>query len=199
MTTPQDILDFWFGPLDEYGNAIEDHSSLWWLKDPEADALIKQRFEPVVTAAARGALNKWVDTPAGRTALIVTLDQFPRNIYRETPQAFAYDAKARSLTLDGIDRGDDEQAPFIHRVFFYLPLEHAEDRALQALSVACYARLLEAAPPPLEEQAANYLDYARRHQAIVDRFGHFPHRNAILNRESTAEETVFLTQPGSSF
>jgi len=199
MTTPQDILDFWFGELDENGMTVEDKSPLWWGQSAETDAGIKARFGRIAGAAAAGELDHWAMLPAGRLALIVALDQFPRNIHRGKPGAFATDVKARELTLDGIAAGHDRQAPFIQRVFFYIPLEHAEDQALQAQSVSLYTQLMETAPPALREQAANYRDYAVRHQVIIDRFGRFPHRNKILGRESTAEEVEFLTQPGSSF
>ena len=199
MTSPQAVLDFWFGELDANGAPIENKSPLWWGRSEETDAEIIARFGATAEAAANGELDHWADTPSGAVALIITLDQFPRNMYRGQSQAFATDAKARTFTLAGIAAGNDQQMPFAHRVFFYIPLEHSEDRALQAQSVELYAHLMETAPPALKEQAANYLDYAKHHRAIVDRFGHFPHRNDFLGRESTAEEIEFLTRPGSSF
>lgn len=199
MTSPQTVLDFWFGELDANGAPIEDKSPLWWGRSAETDAEISARFGAIAEAAANGELDHWAETPAGAVALIITLDQFPRNMYRGQPKAFATDAKASALTVAGVAAGQDQDMPFAHRVFFYIPLEHAEDRALQAQSVALYTQLLESAPPALKEQAANYLDYAIQHRVIVDRFGRFPHRNQFLDRESTAEEREFLTQPGSSF
>ena len=199
IATPAEILDFWFGPLDDHGNTLEEKAPLWWQKQDATDAEIAARFESTVQAAMRGELDAWQATPTDRTALIVTLDQFPRNIYRGMPQAFSADSQALALTQAGIAQNHDQQIPFIYRVFFYLPLEHAENRAAQAQSVGHFVQLLAQAPDGLKEAAANYLDYAKQHQVIVDRFGRFPHRNAILGRLSTPEEEQFLQGPNSSF
>lgn len=199
MHTPQEIIDFWFGEIGDDGHVTSDRSWLWWKKDPQTDATIRERYEALVQAVAAGEYASWLDTAPGRLARIIVLDQFSRNIYRDTPQAFAYDAMALQMSLDGIQNGHDRQLPLVQRVFFYLPLEHAEDRAMQAESVRLFTLLRDEAPPHLQETYTNYLEYAERHKVIVDRFGHFPHRNAILGRESTAEEVAFLQEPGSSF
>jgi uncharacterized protein (DUF924 family) len=199
IATPAEILAFWFGPLDEYGNVVEDKTPMWWQKHDEIDAEIRARFEATVQAARRGELDAWQETPDGRVALIVALDQFPRNIYRGTAEAFASDGQALTLAQTGIEQNHDQQVPFIYRLFFYLPLEHAEDRAVQAQSVGHFVQLREQAPAAMQEAAANYLDYAKQHQVIIDRFGRFPHRNAILKRAPTDEEEAFLQEPNSSF
>lgn len=189
----QDVLDFWFGEIGPDGNVTDDRS-WWWQKNPELDEQIRTTYEPLIQAIANNELLEWEETPPSRLALIIALDQFTRNSYRDTPQAFAYDPLARRLTLSGLEHGYDLQLPLIQRVFFYMPLEHAEDRALQRRSVALFAQLAEE-----NEAFAHYLDFAEQHKVIIDRFGRFPHRNEILGRETTAEEAEFLTQPGSSF
>ena len=136
----------------------------------------------------------------GRLALILLLDQLPRNIHRASPAAFAQDAKARDLCLRGLSLGADKALSPLARVFFYLPLEHAESREQQARSVALFEALAaEQADGPARETFEGFADFARRHQVIIQRFGRFPHRNAILGRTSTPEEAEFLQQPGSGF
>ena len=142
----------------------------------------------------------WAEVPVGRLALILLLDQLPRNIHRDTPAAFAQDAKARDLCLRGLSLGADKALSPLARVFFYLPLEHAESREQQARSVALFEALAdEQADGPARETFEGFADFARRHQVIIQRFGRFPHRNAILGRTSTPEEAEFLQQPGSGF
>lgn len=198
-TRIDEILQFWFGEIDADGNVTEDRSALWWKKRPETDAMIRDRFEPDVGLARSGQRDHWAESPRGRLALIVCLDQLTRNIYRDSPEAFASDEQARSLCLDGLQRRHDRELPLIQRVFFYMPLEHAEDRELQRQSVVLFTRLTEQCPPQLRQTFETYLDFARRHHAIVERFGRFPHRNAVLGRSTTAAEQEFLKQPGSSF
>lgn len=189
----QEILDFWFGQLDSDGNVTDDRS-WWWQKNPELDRKIRTRYEPLIQAIVAGELTAWEETPASRLALIIALDQFTRNSYRDTPQAFATDPLALRQTLAGLAQGQDQQLPFIQRVFFYMPLEHAEDPAWQQKSVALFTQLAAENP-----DMAHYVGFAEQHKAIIDRFGRFPHRNEILGRETTPEEAEFLTQPGSSF
>lgn len=199
MITAEAILHFWFGDLDEHGDVIEDRTDLWWRKHPQTDETIKDRFEGHLFRAGRGDLDTWVMSPSGRLALIITFDQFPRNIFRGSSEAFDYDSRALELCLDGIARGLDQQLPLIQRVFFYLPLEHSEDRDLQQRSVGLFTELHKETPEHLESTFRYYLTFAERHKAIIDRFGRFPHRNAVLGRTSTGEELEFLKQPGSSF
>jgi uncharacterized protein (DUF924 family) len=176
----QDVLDFWFA----------DHAKpLWFEKDPAFDASIRERFAGLIEAGGAGALDDWLETPEGALALVLLLDQFPRNIHRGRPLAFAYDAKAREVAKAALARGHDRALPEDRRFFFYLPLEHSEDLADQERSVA----LFEALGDP------QMIDYAVRHREIIARFGRFPHRNAILGRPATPEEEVFLEGPQSSF
>ncbi|MFT3955053.1 MAG: DUF924 family protein [Piscinibacter sp.] len=179
------VLDFWFG--DEPVARAE-----WFRKDADFDASIRMRFGPLIDAVLAG--ERLGPAPADRLAALIVLDQFTRNVFRDTPRAFAGDAAARALALGLCERGDDLHLPPWQRAFAYLPFEHAEDLALQERAVACFEALAEAAP-----ELEGMLDYARRHREVIRRFGRFPHRNAILGRSSTAEELTFLHQPGSRF
>ncbi|WP_287872550.1 DUF924 family protein [Aeromonas sp.] len=196
----QPLLDLWFG--DEADDAIraKQQAPLWWGKSSETDALLASRFGELAQAAAKGSLAHWADAPSGRLALILLLDQLPRNIHRGTPAAFAQDPLARDLCLKGLSIGADQSLSPLARVFFYLPLEHAESREQQARSVALFETLAaEQAGTPAQATFAGFADFARRHQVIIERFGRFPHRNDILGRTSTPEEVAFLQQPGSGF
>lgn len=200
MQPSQPLLDFWFG--DDSGDAprAARQAPLWWGKNRETDALLAHRFGELAQAAAEGELAHWAEVPVGRLALILLLDQLPRNIHRASPAAFAQDAKARDLCLRGLSLGADKALSPLARVFFYLPLEHAESREQQARSVALFEALAaEQADGPARETFEGFADFARRHQVIIQRFGRFPHRNAILGRTSTPEEAEFLQQPGSGF
>ncbi|HLV59924.1 MAG TPA: DUF924 family protein [Fredinandcohnia sp.] len=200
MERAEEILQFWFGELDEGGWDFDPaRYDLWFGKSPETDRVVTERFGEDARAAAEGRLDPWAETPRGRLALVLLLDQFPRHIHRGKPEAWAQDPKAQRIVLEGLARGHDQALRPIERSFFYLPLEHAEDAALQARSVALYRALAEAAPEAVRARYASFLDYAIRHQVIIDRFGRFPHRNAILGRQSTPEEEAFLLEPGSSF
>lgn len=196
----QPLLDFWFGDDADDVTRARRQSSLWWGKSSETDALIQRRFGELAEAAATGKLDDWAEVPAGRLALILLLDQVPRNIHRGTPAAFAQDAKARELCLKGLVLGADKGLSPLGRVFFYLPLEHAESGEQQARSVALFEALAaEQASSEARDTFEGFADFARRHRVIVDRFGRFPHRNAILGRPDQGEETAFLQQPGSGF
>jgi len=202
MTTQtgiEDILAFWFGSAAGDSATAAAQKKLWWSKDAVIDAEIRERFGALVATAAGGAHREWAREPRGRLALILLFDQFPRNIYRDTPQAFAHDGLALRLALDGINSGADRSLRAIEKVFFYLPLEHAESAQMQERSVALFEELLAGAVEEDRKTFAGYLDYALQHRDIVQRFGRFPHRNRILGRASTAEEQEFLRQPGSSF
>ncbi len=215
MDNPDTIHRFWFGADTDLGDAAGDavggdwgagdaaviarQSALWWGKRAAVDAEIGRRFAPLVERAATGALDDWLATPRGRLALILLTDQFPRNIWRGSARAFACDALALRWSRDAIAAGIDRACRPLERVFLYLPLEHAEERTAQAEAVRLFAALAEEVAPALRPHFAGYLDYARRHQAVIARFGRFPHRNALLGRASTAAEAEFLRQPGSSF
>jgi len=188
--TAQDVLDFWFA---------EANAAHWFAADDAFDARIRERFGSAVQAAADGRLDDWARTPSGWLALLILLDQFPRNLYRDDPRAWAADAGAQRVALSGLARDDDRQLPAVQRVFAYLPLEHAEDPALQRRSVALFEALLAEAVAEQRRPFEDYLDYARRHREVIARFGRFPHRNAALGRPSTPEELHYLAQPGAGF
>ncbi len=201
LATPDDVLAFWLGtarPCNAQALAIKQQ---WFTKSDAFDARIKSQFEPTVQAAMAGQLDGWADDAWSCLALLVVLDQFTRNIYRGTPQSFAGDAKALALAQRAIAQGLDQQLPAVTRIFVYLPLEHAEDLAQQARSVEAFTRLAEdnTSPADVHEFLVGTLDYAHRHQVVIQQFGRFPHRNAVVGRASTAQELEYLAQPGAGF
>ena len=185
--TALDILDFWFGPPPHAPREA------WFRKDPAFDAQIRRRFGDVIAAALAGAYGEWCTSASGALARVILLDQFARNVFRDTPDAFAGDAAALATAADAVDRGLDAALDPYERKFLYMPFEHSEDLAQQERSVALFTMLAQ------RSGDLGGLDWAEKHEAIIRRFGRFPHRNAILGRESTAEETAFLGQPGSRF
>lgn len=199
METPDSIRTFWFGTdIDDVAVATEQ-AKLWWVKRDETDATIRRRFEPWVRKAAQHELDAWAGTPTGRLALILLCDQFPRNMYRNMPEAFACDELARGWCREGLHANAHLALRPIERVFFYLPLEHAESLEDQEWAVALFRELADGADVRSREVFTGFLDYALRHREVIARFGRFPHRNRILGRLSTDEEIAFLKQPGSSF
>lgn len=194
-----EILEFWFGPIKTPEDFPKDKIILWFGKKDEIDRKIREKYEYLVEAASRNELLSWKATPRGRLALIILLDQFPRNMYRESPQAYAYDEQAVQLTLEGLQHNEDAKLLPIERAFFYFPLMHAENADLQILSVEKYRALVPCAPANLRSNYKSYQDYALRHYDVIMHFGRFPHRNRWLSRESTREELEFLKTPGSSF
>jgi len=199
MENQQSILTFWFGTDADDAQTAAQQSKLWWSKNDVADAEIKKRFESHVIAVARGEYDAWAQTPQGLLALIILTDQFPRNIYRGQAQSFAFDVHALRWALQGLEQGVDQQLRPIQRVFFYLPLEHAESMAQQDRSLALYQQLLRDVPPEQTSTFEGFVNFAMRHRDIIVRFGRYPHRNAILGRASTEEEIAFLKTAGSSF
>jgi len=182
-------LSFWFGAQGEYGM----RRKVWFGKDAVFDAEIKARFLALHEKAGQGALLHWTDPAGDCLALIVLLDQFPRNIFRGTARAFATDPLAREAARHALGRGYDRGMLPVERMFVYLPLEHSE--ALQDQLRCCELM----APLAAFDETNDALQYADRHREIVARFGRFPHRNAALGRESTPEEISFLEQPRSGF
>jgi len=180
VITPDTVLRFWFEELSEQD---------WWRKDPALDQRIADRFGATLVAAARCELCAWRGSARGRLAEVIVLDQFSRNIHRDTGAAFANDALALALAQEAVSRGCDGELSAPQRAFLYLPYMHSESPLIHAQAVRLYAQ------PGLEQN----LDFERRHKAIIDRFGRYPHRNALLGRASTPEEIDFLKQPGSSF
>ena len=194
-----DILDFWFGPLDENGCADSTHAGRWWKKDAEFDEEIRRRFAGVHQAIRARELDDWLADPRGRLAQIIVLDQFSRNLNRGKPAAFASDARALELALEGLDRGVDRELPRDQRSFFYMPLVHSEKLAMQDRAVALFTELRDSAPAERRERNSEHLKFAEMHRDIIKRFGRFPHRNAIIGRTCTGAEVAFLEEPGSGF
>jgi uncharacterized protein (DUF924 family) len=188
---PTEILDFWFGApgTPEHGTRRD----LWFRKDPDLDARIGARFGEAVGIALAGGFGAWCATAAGALARVLLLDQFTRNMYRDTPRAFAGDARALATAQDAIVRGIDRELDRYGRWFLYMPFEHAEDAGAQRRSLDLFRALSE------ETGDSSALEWAQKHADVIFRFGRYPHRNAILGRESTPDEEAFLAQPGSRF
>jgi uncharacterized protein (DUF924 family) len=194
-----ELLELWFGDATDDAIVAQRQSDLWWGQSAETDEMLGCRFGQLASAAAAGVLDHWSGSPRGRLALILLLDQLPRAIHRGTADAFAQDERARRVANNGISSGADRLLRPIERVFFYLPLEHSEDRADQRRSVAFFEDLSGSVPEAWRSTFETFVDFAVRHKEIIDRFGRFPHRNAILGRVSTPEEVEFLKVPGSAF
>lgn len=199
MESPETICEFWFGPSQNDLEVAQQQSKLWWSKNPDVDTEIKARFSSYLAKTARGELEVWQQTPLGTLALILLTDQFSRNMYRDIAEAFAYDEIARTLCKQGLKDGIDQSLRPIQRVFFYMPLEHSESLADQEHCLQLFQRLAAESEPRSKDAFERYIDFAIRHRDIIDRCGRFPHRNAILNRDSTQAEIDFLKTPGSSF
>ncbi len=187
-----EVLDFWFGKPGE-AHHLQTRPE-WFRKDAAFDALIAQRFGPLIDAALRGELAPWAAQPRSALAQIVVLDQFTRNTQRGTAGMFVGDAQALATARALVERGDDLRLAGVQRQFVYLPFEHSETLPDQIECLRLFEQLARDEPA-----LAGLLDWARKHHDIVARFGRFPHRNAALGRESTAEETEYLKQPGSGF
>ena len=195
----QPVLDYWFGDAQNDVNCANEKSALWWGKATEVDTEIGLRFEPILQLLINGGNRYWLQFPESRLAAIIALDQFSRNIYRDSPTAFSADQLALNWCLSGIEAGLDKQLRPIERVFFYLPMEHAEDLSTQHRCLWHFQQLMEVVPANHRETFSSFLAFAESHAAVIEKFGRFPHRNAILGRESTPEELEYLAQPGSGF
>ncbi len=187
MTT-EDVLEFWFAGMP---NRFRD---IWFQKDEEFDARCAEGFSLAVDAALDGALDPWADTPQGALALVLLLDQFPRNIHRGSHLAFAGDAHARHIAAAAIHAGHDRKLTPVQRMFLYLPFEHSESEADQEKSVVLFESLADKV-----SEGPMVVLYAHKHRDVIRRFGRFPGRNAALGRESTAEEETYLAETGGGF
>jgi uncharacterized protein (DUF924 family) len=176
----QQILTFWFEEID---------AAMWWKSDPDFDNQIRQRFLPLLEQAMRGELYAWRKEPKGRLAEVIVLDQFSRNVFRDTAAAFAQDALALVLAQEAIAAGAHNAVSPIERVFLYLPFMHSESKLIHGWAERLYR----------DNGLQDNYNFELKHKAIVDRFGRYPHRNAVLGRVSTAQEIEFLQQPGSRF
>ena len=188
---PRDVVDFWFGAegSPERGRPRPE----WFRKDPAFDAAIRARFGDAVEAALAGAFADWDAAPDRALARVLLLDQFTRNIFRDTPRAFEGDERALVTAEDAIARGYERELSFHERWFLYLPFEHSETVAAQHRALALFGALSGEMGDPAP------LEWARKHADVIFRFGRYPHRNAILGRVSTADEIAFLQEPGSRF
>lgn len=175
------VLSFWFDDL-----TAEDY----WVRNDDVDARIRAGFSAVYEKAANGSLDHWQETAEGALALVIALDQFPRNMFREDPRAWATDSKALSVAEAAIEKGFDRQLPNERCMFLYMPFEHSEDLMVQERSLEIFKRL---------ELPEDTYGFVVRHHEIIERFGRFPHRNKVLGRKSTAEEIAFLEEPNSAF
>ena len=194
------ILWFWFGKAADQEAALYDRQAMWFQKSFDTDSIIASRFTDITARLASGEAWRWArKSPRERLAAIVALDQFTRNIFRGLPEAFENDALALSLTKDALASGEDRQLKPIERWFLLMPLQHSESASDQKRSVAAFERLAEEAAPAFRGALCGAARYARRHAAVVRRFGRFPHRNAALGRATTTAEKAFLKQPGSRF
>ena len=197
MHSAHDVLEFWFGAPPFDTARLEERTRFWFGGDGEAaqaarDALIRSTLEPMLERAARGEFAAWAASPKRRLALIILFDQVPRNAYRGTAAAFAFDREALALTVEGLQLAADAALDPVERLFFYLPLEHAESMEAQNAAIVAFDRLVAEAPPDLREFAESVRGYARKHRDAIAKFGRFPARNAALGRESTTEEREWL-------
>jgi uncharacterized protein (DUF924 family) len=191
MTLPAEILAFWF----------EDDRTVtrtkWFQRNDAFDEAIRARFGALTEQAQAGALDHWAETPDGALALLIVLDQFPRNLFRGDPRAFASDARARAIARQVVlERQWDRGFSNPEKTFLYLPFEHSEDMAEQDISVALFEGMRD---DPLRRAPGSNIDYAWRHWIVIRRYSRFPHRNAALGRASTPEEETYLAQPGAGF
>jgi uncharacterized protein (DUF924 family) len=190
VTQPKDVLDFWFS---------ERVQLLCFERDDAFDAEIRAQFGDAVAAAQAGGFADWTTTPEGALALLILLDQMPRNIYRGSPRAFASDARALAVAQSIVASGADRGFTFTQRRFTYLPFEHSEDPKIQKQALALFGALAVECAEEHNVDGAVQLLYAARHAEIIFRFGRYPHRNAVLGRVSTPAEEAFLKEPISSF
>jgi uncharacterized protein (DUF924 family) len=208
------VREFWFGKsltgsmpgqgeMASRALALSRRATLWFEPNPklmaQQDELIRSAFKGLVERAGRGELEGWADSPRRRLSLIILLDQFPRHIYRGTPQAFGYDPKALALTLSGMQSAADGALNIIERLFFYMPLQHAESTEVQDASVSAYRQLLTECPTELRSTFESALESAEEHRALIRQFGRFPHRNQLLGRDNTPEEEAYLKKSTDSF
>jgi uncharacterized protein (DUF924 family) len=176
----QEVLAFWFDELQP---------AQWWRKDEAFDRLVRERFGELHAAAVRCELFGWRLSPRGRLAEIIVLDQFSRNMFRDTPRAFAHDAQALTLAQEAVAAGADRALAPMERSFLYMPYMHSESLRIHEVATVLFA----------ENGIEDNIEFERRHRDVIARFGRYPHRNAILGRASSAEESAFLKQPGSGF
>ncbi len=190
---PEVVHEFWFGGVTAENYPLDNAMVRWFRAAPDFDDLIRSRFAASIRRASAGEYDGWCASARGRTSLVVLLDQFPRNAFRGTPNAFAFDDRARGVCREGVAIAHGRALTPVERHFLYLPLLHSETLADQELSVTLYEQLRHEAPESQADYFQAVVDAARRYHAVIERFGRFPHRNAALGRVSTAEEIDFMT------
>lgn len=194
MDSPVEAIhDFWFGPLDETGLCADDRNALWFKGDEKNDDRLREHFGELVTRALADELDHWAGSDPGLIALVLLLDQFTRSLHRGTAKAFAGDERALGLAQHCIETGHYQRLPAIHQAFLYMPLEHCEDPEVQEECVTLFEEL---AVVTGSEAIAGFTRYAVAHRDVIAQFGRFPHRNALLGRESTPEELDYLQKHG---
>jgi uncharacterized protein (DUF924 family) len=193
------VLQFWFGDVDALGRSDVMHSRRWFMKDEAFDRAIADHFGQTFADVRAGLREAWLDDPRGRVAYVIVLDQFPRNMFRGTARMFEGDKQALAAAVEGVARHDDAELNVNERSFLYMPYMHSEDIDMQDRSVALFTELAEGAPSELRGSLVAAVQYAEKHREIIARYGRFPHRNAVLGRESRPEELAFISQPGSGF
>ncbi|MCE7903634.1 MAG: DUF924 domain-containing protein [Gammaproteobacteria bacterium PRO9] len=193
------VLDFWFQPDTRDQPTVDSRMDRWFTADAVTDALIRTEFGGLVDKASRGQLDHWAGTPEGRLALIVLLDQFRRNIHRGTPKAFSRDPQALKLCVEGAMKGDYKGLDPFQQAFYFMPLQHAESLKIQQRSVKIYEGMVSGVSATLKETFATFAQFAELHHDIIESFGRFPHRNRILGRTNTPEESEYLAAGAPAF
>jgi uncharacterized protein (DUF924 family) len=186
----QKVLDNWFEYDHNHAPLFENE--VWWVKNKEVDDTIRFQYKDLYLQAMKGGLKEWLETPKGTLAYVILLDQFPRNMFRDSPKAYQSDALALKTAKAAINNGMDTKLSLTERVFLYMPFEHSENMDDQNQSVALFKKLYEETPKAQQALAAKFLKYAKEHQKIIQQFNRFPHRNKVLSRKSTKEELEFL-------
>ena len=193
------VLTFWFEEQALSAPQIDRRMETWFGSDPVFDMEIGKNFANEVELASAGKLDHWAESPRGRLALIIMIDQFRRNIHRNTVHAFSKDRLALKYCVEGAMKKHEQDLTPIEKVFFYMPLQHAESRKVQAKSVQIYERIAASVSPTYRETFETILQFAELHKDIIEQFGRFPHRNTLLNRDNTPEEDAYLANDAPSF
>jgi uncharacterized protein (DUF924 family) len=202
MDEARQVRDFWFGKLPMTAQTLAQRVNFWFPVDEpielrnKRDQVLRTRFGKLLEQAGQGELASWADSPRRCLSLIIVLDQLPRNIFRGTARAFAFDDQALALALSGMQSAADGALDIVERLFFYMPLQHCEARDVQEESVAAYRRLVVEAPEEFRSVFESALESAQNHRSIIDRFGRFPHRNQMLGRVTTPQEETWLSEHG---
>lgn len=201
LPAPSDVIAFWIGDAASSAEEAGVRNKMWFAKSEDIDAEIRAKFLPLLETLAAGPLaDDWAEGGTSeRLAAIIVLDQFSRNLFRGSPRAFSQDALALRLCKEGLSLREDLTLSEAERIFFYLPLEHSEDIGDQTRAVEMFSALVKDARSEFRQLAETTLEYAYAHKAVIEQFGRFPHRNAVLARETTPQEAAYLAKPGSGF